>query len=214
MEPTLISGALLAGLVGTPHCLGMCGGFAVASADRPLHGVAWHLGRLFTYGALGAAAGALGGSVPGPGWLGTALAAGLLVWFSGRLAGLLPAPRLPVNGLVAAAGRSLRAAGVQARFVFGLLNGLLPCGLVYAALALPVASGDPLTGALAMLAFGLGTLPGLSAAMLGLRRLTAQRPWSRRLLAVGVLGFGLAALAVRAPAPDAAADAPPACHTE
>src|SRR5690606_7731256 len=50
----LVLGAGLAGLVGSPHCVGMCGGFATACATPTRHAVAWHAGRLVTYGVLGA----------------------------------------------------------------------------------------------------------------------------------------------------------------
>ncbi|HMV67540.1 MAG TPA: sulfite exporter TauE/SafE family protein, partial [Myxococcota bacterium] len=57
----LVSGALLTGLVSTPHCIGMCGPFAATAAGRPGGTIAWTLGRMTTYAALGAAAGALSG---------------------------------------------------------------------------------------------------------------------------------------------------------
>jgi hypothetical protein len=62
------------------------------------------------------------------------------------------------------------------RFAAGLLWGWLPCGLVYAALLAAAMAGDPARGALAMLAFGLGTLPWLLAAGVGAARL---RDWMR-----------------------------------
>ncbi|MCB9743091.1 MAG: sulfite exporter TauE/SafE family protein [Alphaproteobacteria bacterium] len=209
----LLGAAALAGVAGTPHCIGMCGGFAVACGDRPSSAAAWHVGRLLTYAILGAGAGALGGSVPGPGWAGTFVAVVLLVWFSGRLAGVFPAAPIPTHRLVGAGGALLRQAGFTARFSFGLLNGLLPCGLVYAALALPVSSADPALGAALMLAFGLGTVPGLSVAMYGLRRFAIRSIWGRRALGLGVLALGVGALFIRMPAPDAAPGDPPPCHT-
>ena len=72
-----------------------------------------------------------------------------------------------------------------------MATGLLPCGLIYATLGIAVASGDPLTGGLAMAAFGLGTAPALAALGLGVRRLAGERPWSRRILAALVLVAGL-----------------------
>ena len=59
----MLIGAAIASLVGTPHCLGMCGGFAAASAGSPAHLAAWHAGRLSTYAALGAVAGFLLGVI-------------------------------------------------------------------------------------------------------------------------------------------------------
>lgn len=206
---SLLAASALAGLAGTPHCAGMCGGFAVACAQRPGEQVAWHAGRLTTYAALGALSGGVGGALPGPSWLGSAVSAALLVWFSLRLGGWVEGPRLPVAGIFGRAGGLLRRGGIPARAAFGALNGLLPCGLVYAALALAVTAGSPQRGALAMLSFGLGTVPGLAATVLGARALAKRPAWGRRALAVGVLALGLVALAIRLPTGDAAS---PPCH--
>lgn len=193
-------GPLLAGLVGSPHCVGMCGGFAVAASGGGVaHGLAWTAGRLTTYAALGGAAGAIGHALPGPGWVGTVVAAAFLVWFAAKLAGV-DAGRAPViPGLTRAARALVGRADVPSRFLFGGLTGLLPCGLVYAALSFPVASGSPIVGALMMAAFGLGTVPALSIAAAGLRRFTARSLTARRVLAATVLVLGLGSLALRAP---------------
>ena len=189
---SVIGGALLAGLVGSPHCVGMCGAFAVAASERPLEGLAWHAGRLTTYAVLGALAGAAGSALPGPPWVGPALAGVFLVYFAARLAGLPGLPESWTLPLVTRVGTALvRRRGIPGRYAFGLANGLLPCGLVYAALALPVAAGGALPGALAMLAFGAGTVPILAVAGAGLRRLAARSLAARRLLAVAVLAAGL-----------------------
>lgn len=181
-----LGGALVAGLVGSPHCVGMCGGFATAA------GAPWYVGRLGTYAVLGALAGTVGRTMPGPGWVGTAVAVGLLVWFTARLAGLLrfEGPVLP--GLGRLATDMARRPGLGPRIAFGALTGLLPCGLVWSALALALAGGGPITGALTMVAFGLGTVPALALAGGLLRRL--QRP---RLVAAVVLVLGLWSIAER-----------------
>lgn len=186
-----LAGALLAGLLGSPHCAGMCGGFAVTVSERPQDALAWHLGRLSTYAGLGALAGLGGAALPGPGWVLSAVSIALLVWFSARLAGLVPEGHLRLPGLARVGAKWLHTPGVFGRYVFGLSTGLLPCGLVYAALGLPVALANPAWGAAAMLAFGLGTLPVLAAAAVGLRGLAGRRPWVRRGLAAGVLAAGL-----------------------
>lgn len=197
MLPTL-AGALLAGLAGSPHCVGMCGGLVTAAAPRPVQAVAWSAGRLVTYAALGALAGATSGALPVPSWLALAMATLLLLWFAASLAEL-PLPRLPVPAALHRLGsRLLGRQDLASRFAFGVVNGLLPCGLVYAALSLPVALADPLAGAAAMLAFGLGTVPALSLAAMGLRRLVAGTLWRRRALAAVVLLVGVATLADRA----------------
>ncbi len=196
-----LAGALLAGLLGSPHCAGMCGGFAVSVSERPQDAVAWHLGRLSTYAGLGALAGLGGAALPGPGWVLSAVSIALLVWFSARLAGLVPEGHLRVPGLARLGARWMREPGVAGRYAFGLSTGLLPCGLVYAALGLPVALAHPGWGAAAMLAFGLGTIPVLAAAAVGLRGLAGRRPWVRRALAAGVLAAGLWSIHARSAPP-------------
>jgi len=192
-----VAAAALAGLVGSPHCVGMCGAFALTCGERTGALLPWHIGRLTTYATLGALAGGLGAVIPGPGWIGTAVSTVLICWFAAALAGLVPQPTVLVPGLTKLAVRSLRQPGTGSRFLFGLANGLLPCGLVYAALSIPVASGSPLIGATAMLAFGAGTVPALSVLALGIRRLTLESIRARRVLAAGVLIAGLWSVGIR-----------------
>ena len=121
----------------------------------------------------------------------------LLIWFAGALAGLLPEPRLVLPGVGGVMTRLVARDRPGSRFLFGMANGLLPCGLVYAALALPVALGSAPLGALAMVLFGLGTIPALATLAAGLARLLRQGLWPRRLLAVGMLLVGLWSIATR-----------------
>jgi len=187
----VVMAAALAGLVGSPHCIGMCGSFALACGGRVSHTAAWNLGRTVTYASLGALAGLAGESVPGPTWVATAVSATLVIWFAAALAGFAPDPTLKIPGITKLATRAATRGDVSSRFVFGMANGLLPCGLVYATLGIAVASGDALTGALAMAAFGLGTTPALAVVALSVRRLAAERIWMRRAVAVFVLIAGL-----------------------
>lgn len=186
-----VTAAALAGLVGSPHCVGMCGSFALACGGRLNHTAAWHAGKTLTYASLGALAGLAGESVPGPTWVATVVSAALVVWFAAGLAGVVPEPGLRIPGLTRLATRAARRGDLASRFVFGVANGLLPCGLVYAALGIAVASGDALTGGAAMTAFGLATMPALATFGLGVRRLADYRPWTRRALAMVVLLAGL-----------------------
>jgi sulfite exporter TauE/SafE len=191
-------GALLAGLAGSPHCVLMCGPFA-AACSRAGGGagvLAWHLGRVTSYAGLGALAGWFGAALPGPSWLSVALATTLLLWFAAALAGLVPEPRVVIPG-VASVGRLLGTSHPLGRFGFGLVNGFIPCGLVYSALSLPVALGTPGAGALAMALFGAGTSPALSVAAAGFRRLELRSRSARRVVALLVLVAGLWALASR-----------------
>jgi sulfite exporter TauE/SafE len=191
-------GAFLAGLAGSPHCVLMCGPFA-AACSRIGGGsgvLAWHLGRITSYAALGSLAGLFGAALPGPAWLGHALAALLLVWFAAALAGLVPEPRV-LTPAFASSGRLLGTNHPLGRFAFGLINGVIPCGLVYSALSLPVALGSPGAGALAMALFGLGTSPALSVAAAGFRRLELRSRTARVAVALLVLLAGLWSLASR-----------------
>ena len=197
----IIAAAAIAGMLATPHCAAMCGGFATACA-RPRRGlVSWHAGRLATYGVLGAAAGAVGGTIPGPTWVPALLAIGLLVWFAAALAGIAPQPALRVPGLSRFAQRSARAGGVPARMAFGALTGLLPCGMVYAALTMAVAAGAPLVGAGVMLAFGASTIPGLTVLSIGLQRIALRGMWTRRAVALLILMLGLWSVGMRVSVP-------------
>lgn len=197
MTATLV-GALLAGLAGSPHCIGMCGGFcASAGGTRPVGAVLWHLGRLSTYAVLGAIAGAVGHALPGPGWLPAAIATVLLAWFALALAGLVPEPRVRLPGLGRLGANLAARHDLGSRYLFGVATGLLPCGLVYAALALPVSLGDPLQGAAAMACFGLGTVPALATLSVAVQRILRTGLWPRRVLALAVLLAGLWSIAAR-----------------
>ncbi len=200
MTPVLA--AALAGLVGSPHCVGMCGGFATAA------GGPWHAGRLTTYAGLGALAGLGGRWFPGNAWVVASVSAVLLAWFTARLAGWVPALPFHTPGLVSSATRLGRIAHPLGRYGLGLATGLLPCGLTWSAMALALAAGTPQGGALSMVAFGAGTLPALTLAAGWVRRLG---PRFRPALALTVLGLGLWSIGTRAMLP-VTVDGP-ICHT-
>jgi len=193
----LIAGAGVAGLIGSIHCIGMCGSFAVACGGTARESFFWHAGRLTTYMVLGALAGAFGGAIPGPGWAAGVVSTALIVYFAAVLAGLLPEPQIKIPGVQRAASRLISRPEAGSRYLFGLVNGLLPCGLVYATLAVPVALGDPVAGAAAMLLFGMGTVPALATVTFGLRKIAFKDMRVRRLLAAGVLLAGLWSIGMR-----------------
>ncbi len=177
----LLSGVFVASLLGSLHCVGMCGGIAcfvggTASRGRTL--TLYHLGRMLSYGAVGALAGALsealdlGGRAAGLGRLGTLLAGSLLLMtallmlargFGWRMR--TPAGAQRRLGRLWSAATSLFAdadPGPRA-FGLGLLTVLLPCGWLYLFLASAAASGSALAGCAVMLAFWAGTVPALLA---------------------------------------------------
>jgi hypothetical protein len=118
-----LTAATLAGLVGSPHCIGMCGGFAMACGTGPDRGGAWHLGRLATYAGLGALAGSFGSVIPGPGWVAAAFATVLMVWFSLVLAGVVKEPSFQIPGITRIATRAASESGTGWRFLFGMSTG-------------------------------------------------------------------------------------------
>ena len=201
----------VAAAAGAPHCLGMCGALACSASSKGGI-VPYHLGRVLVYALLGAVAGGLGDVIPGPSWLATALSAVLLVGFSAALAGFVPEPKIKIPGLAKAGVALAKRRGPLARLGFGMVNGLLPCGLLYATLAIPVASGTALVGAGLMAWFGLLTALPLTAAAFGLRPLLQKRP-VRLVLAGSVLVLGLVNLSGRgAIAASVEEGTTPPCH--
>jgi uncharacterized protein len=174
----------LAGVAGSWHCVGMCGGFACALGSDPRGRAAtlgrqliYNLGRVTTYCFIGGlvgflAAGLCTSGADAPPTSGAqrilAIASGLLMVFIGlqflgwfrRFAG---PPGLGLGGqfLVRSLRDLLRAPGPAAPLAFGVFNGFLPCPLVYAFAAQAAGSGGALPGLLVMLAFGLGTFPAM-----------------------------------------------------
>jgi sulfite exporter TauE/SafE len=162
--------ALALGLLGSLHCAAMCGPLMLAlpvapgGAARFIAGrFIYQSGRITTYACLGITAGLVGKSVLLAGmqrWLSITLGVTILLGFllSKRMALSAPVVRL-VGKLKTAMGVQLQQRTFRSLALLGMLNGLLPCGLVYVALAGAVARGTMTQSVLWMLAFGLGTLP-------------------------------------------------------
>ena len=190
METPWLYTALLTGLAGSLHCVGMCGPLAMAlpvgrlpRRQRWAAIALYHAGRLTAYGGLGAAMGLLGQTLVLTGLQRpVSIGAGVLLlvvtllrreklyalrttrlgrWLTKPMMQLMHTPRFP-----AFAG-------------LGFLNGLLPCGFVYVAMAGSLGNESPVQGTLYMVIFGLGTLPTL----LGVRLVPELLPlsWRRKL---------------------------------
>jgi len=168
----------LGGLLGSSHCIGMCGPLALALGvqQSQLHvnlgrQLLFSVGRITTYGFLGAVAGASGW------WLAQrpqtlvnvqsllSIVAGLtLVWLGLSTAGVFP--RLTgrwLNSAPCAAASwfksLLTTPGIASAMLAGAFTGFIPCGLVYAFVVYAASSGNVLQGWATMVAFGLGTVP-------------------------------------------------------
>jgi sulfite exporter TauE/SafE len=173
MMTPLLSGVLL-GFLGSAHCVGMCGPLALALPRGEAGGwrflagrVAYNVGRVAMYTIIGAVMGIAGHGIAIAGFQQAAsIAAGILLLG----AVVLPGPaarvlaRLPGSGRVERLlrdrlGRLVRATTPGGLFLLGVLNGFLPCGFVYVALAAALTMGG-VTGAAALMAgFGFGTVP-------------------------------------------------------
>lgn len=238
-ELTLLS-AFLVGLIGSTHCLGMCGGIVSAltlglddrirrSARRLApYLLAYNIGRIASYTVAGLLAGALSaklfGLVP-PAHIQTVvrlITGGFMIALGLYLAGWWPGlQQLEKWGgvfwrRIEPYGRRLLPVDHPLKALgLGLVWGWLPCGMVYAVLAWTLASGSAAQGAALMLAFGAGTLPMLLAVGLAAQLLKdfVRHPWVRRSSGLLVLLFGLYSLLVPGgPAEHAGHSAPAAVH--
>lgn len=168
----LLIAAWLLGMAGSLHCVGMCGPIALALpvyhlpfTRRIFSVLTYHAGRIMTYAALGLVFSLLGAGIALAGYqqvlsvvLGLLLV--LLALISMGVAGRRPAIGIGFN-LKKHLGRALGRKTIPAFFLTGLLNGLLPCGMIYVALAGATVSPTVEQGILFMVLFGLGTLPAM-----------------------------------------------------
>ena len=173
---TILFSAFAIGMLGSFHCVGMCGPIALAlptiprTSQRAISSLIYNMGRLLTYTLLGALFGLIGKGLSFAGFQQT-LSIGLGVIMMASV--LLPLtwqrrlnPNLTMAKVIGWVKRRmkhwLQVRTYTARFVLGSLNGLLPCGLVYLGIAGAIATGDMLQGGLYMLLFGSGTFPAMA----------------------------------------------------
>lgn len=177
MFPEFLIPAFLIGLGGSLHCIGMCGPLMFSSLISKkntslgfTNWLSYQSGRITIYILWGMVFGAIGISAK---WFGLqqniSLSLGISILLILMLTKIFPSFERKVSSiLLTHFWKSKLFALLQnhsrgADFITGMLNGILPCGLVYVALAGATAVQDPIKGGLFMLAFGLGTLPLLSA---------------------------------------------------
>jgi uncharacterized protein len=226
MEPGLFYDFIASmgvGFLGSLHCLGMCGPLILAyslqidkaqppanTAGAPLfqhgifHHLAFHLGRLMTYGFLGALGGLLFHLVGFDALFnnlrsGMTLSGGILMVLLGLA--LMRIIRMPGIAMWSFSGPKVKAwfglchhsSGPGSRIALGMAVGFLPCGLSWAMMVKAATTQNALTGFLVMFAFGLGTVPallvpGISASLFSLRsRLVGERLAALSIMAMGVI---------------------------
>lgn len=212
MSGSLISMAFITGLMGSGHCIGMCGGLvgALSLSEAGQKGgwlfhLLYNVGRITTYTFIGALVG----------WLGSAmaytdqfrvitrsllLASDLFVILVGLgTAGLyswLNASRLdfpgPMQVMTSAVHDLRKLPPALAALPLGLLFGFIPCGYLYAVAITAAQSADVTTGALMLLAFGLGTSPSLLIFGSATHWLSGRaRSWMLRIAGLLVAGMGV-----------------------
>ena len=218
-DPAIVTlpAALIAGLAGSAHCFGMCGGIAGAlgmraarsarvPAQAVLHSSLHHVGRIGGYAAAGALSGAFGHAahaILDLARIGATLriASGVvllliavrLLW---RWNGLALLERLGSRFWLKIRPLAVREAGstgARSALTVGFLWGWLPCGLVYSMLLLAAVTGTALHGAAVMAAFGVGTLPSMlaSSAFASQLQRMISTGWSRLTSAAILAAFGI-----------------------
>ena len=201
-----IIAALTLGLMGSLHCLGMCGPIALAIpfSQKPLTRLTgillYNTGRIITYALMGAVFGLFGKGLALAGFqqivsivLGSVMILGLIFPFLFKKIKPLEKIMNPINTLVKEKlSRLLRGDAYGNLLLTGILNGLLPCGLVYLAVAGAIASGGILNGTIFMALFGLGTIPMMAVLpMLGSLGGLKFRLVYRKILPVFVFTLGV-----------------------
>lgn len=164
--------AFFMGLLGSLHCVAMCGPLLLALPSvgesqwvKAKNRLIYQIGRIFTYGFIGFIVGFIGIGLSMQGWQqGISILTGVLLVTMGlfhfvgtKSTSILPIQQKLLAPLVKQMGYWLHRSG--GNFMTGVLNGILPCGMVYMALATALNTGSAINGGRFMLLFGLGTLP-------------------------------------------------------
>lgn len=155
----MILTAFVMGLVGSLHCLGMCGPLVMALPHSSgFRALIYHASRIFAYGLMGLLIGLFGKGLNLAGFQqGISIFSGILILLFGL--GLLRKKTAWPPFFMRLYQRWMRSTDVGSTALLGLLNGFLPCGMVYVAMAGALAEQEALEGALFMVVFGAGTLP-------------------------------------------------------
>ncbi len=175
----MLLSALIFGLLGSFHCIGMCGPIAFLlpldrnnKSKKILQILLYHSGRIFSYSIIGLAFGIVG---KGLSLFGFQQQLSIITGVIMLLLVLIPNSKNSLNfsksgfailgKLKNGLGKELRKRRLDTFFTVGFLNGFLPCGLVYMAVFGAIASGNAFEGSLYMMLFGLGTIPLMTSAI-------------------------------------------------
>lgn len=169
--------AFTTGLLGSMHCIGMCGGLVsafflkIGARGGIFPYISYHSARIMVYTLLGVIIASLGQALERSSAFGEIqvimlLFAGLLIIFMGLdmlgvLPWRLPYDRVPVTRMKKLYKRVMDRGPVVGSFMGGALNGFIPCGLLYAVLISAAALGSSARGGLLLASFGAGTLPAM-----------------------------------------------------
>lgn len=235
----MIYGALALGLLGSLHCLGMCGPIAFMLplshqnvSKKTFEITLYHLGRISAYALLGLAFGLVG---KGLGLFGLqqqiSIAVGVLMivvvllpkWFNLGINLQNPWSKA-IQKVKSNLAQHLKEKRADTFLSIGFLNGLLPCGLVYMALVGAIAMGNALEGAFYMALFGLGTVPLMTIAAFSFSKLQmVQKQRVKKLIPIAVvllgllfvlrgLGLGIPYVSPKAPATTEVVSSEMECH--
>ena len=176
-----IFSAFIIGLMGSLHCIGMCGPLVLALPVNNNKGfkyyagrILYNIGRVLTYTVIGLIFGIAGKGIAIAGFqqavsilLGSSIILSFLLprSFKSRITGSSVISKI-TSPLRTSIGKLFKQKTLPSFLMIGMLNGLLPCGFVYMGVAGAVALGNILSGTLFMLFFGLGTIPSMLAASL------------------------------------------------
>lgn len=203
----MLYSALILGILGSFHCVGMCGPIAFmlpVSRDNQVKKcfqiLLYHSGRLLSYGIIGLGFGLLGKSLD---LFGIQQQLSIGIGALMILVIILPSKSFQkfnfsqaltrlIGKVKSSLGAALKKKTPDTFFTIGFLNGFLPCGLVYMAVFGAIAAGSILTGSLYMLLFGLGTIPLMTTAVYFRALLGgAMRQKVQKLVPVFVILIGL-----------------------
>ena len=203
----MLFSALFFGLISSLHCIGMCGPIAMMlpvdhknPTKKALQILTYHLGRLTAYGFLGLAFGLLGKGLFIAGFQqNISIAVGVLM----IIIAIVPEKVFVqynfskpiykvISSIKSSLGNQFKRKTFDALFSIGFLNGLLPCGLVYAALFGAIAMQNEVLGVAYMLLYGIGTIPLMSVVVYASGFMSVPlRSKLQRIIPIITIGIGI-----------------------